>query len=172
MTDDIESFFAPYDSRLVFELALALDDLPSILDRYNVSVEQFEKLKKNTGFMKQVAAQRAEIREKGLSFREKAKAMAEDLLKTAYEIIHTPTTPSNVKADLIKWSAKVAGLEPTEKPDAGNGLPAIVEAIKKLSDGELELRVTQLVARQSQSAQTPAIDVTPRKEENDGNSID
>lgn len=155
--DEIDSYFAPFDHRLCFELALALDPLEVILERYNVSPAQFEKLKKTPAFMQRVVEYRAEIKAKGLSFREKAKIMAEDLLGTAYELIHHPSTPASVKADLLKAVVKFADLEPKDtKQSPEMFLPQIAAAIKGLSDGDLELRVTQIVAKKQQ-----AIDVTP-----------
>ncbi len=156
--DEIKTYFEPFDHRLCFELALALDDLPKILERYNVTPEQFEKLKKNPTFMQRVVDYRAEIKAKGLSFREKAKIMAEELLVTAYDLIHHPSTPAPVKADLIKYVTKAADLEPKPNPTAEQQyLPQIAESLKKLSDTELAARVAAIV----QKRQPQTIDVTP-----------
>ena len=135
---------------MAFELALALESPEDICKRYEVSPADFEKLRKQPAFMKQVVDYRAEIKEKGLTFRSKAKIMAEDLLNNAYEMINHPGVPANVKADLIKWVGKMADYEPKEAKNADmQFLPAVAATIQALSDGELELRVTQLVSRRA-----------------------
>ena len=144
------NYFAPWDHRMTYELALALDPVSEILARYHVTEKDFQRFRKQPAFMQQIVDYRAEIREKGLTFRAKAKIMAEDLLGTAYELIHSPATPANVKADLIKWTSKVAALDPQpnqHQQDSNQFLPAIASAIKQLSDGDLELRVMQLVSK-------------------------
>lgn len=144
------AFFDPWDHRFAFELAMALEPANEVCARYEVSEEQFEKLRKTPAFMKQVVDYRAEIKEKGLTFRGKAKIMSEDLLGTAYTMIHDPAIPANVKADLIKWVGKMADYEPKEqKNQEQQFLPAVAAAIKQLSDGDLELRVTQIVSRRA-----------------------
>ncbi len=156
--DEIASYYQPFDHRLCFELALALEPIPDILTRYNVSEKEFEKLKKLPAFMQRVVDYRVEIKEKGLTFREKARIMAEDLLGTAYEMVHHPTTPANVKSDLIKFVTKVADLEPKPNPTAEQQyLPQIAASLKQLSDTELAVRVMEIV----QKRQPQTIDVTP-----------
>ncbi len=135
---------------MAFELALGLDSPEVICERYEVSTEEFLKLRQQPAFMKQVVDYRAEIKDKGLTFRNKAKIMAEDLLTNAYDMINNPGVPANVKADLIKWVGKMADYEPKESKNADQSfLPAVAATIQALSDGELELRVTQLVSRRS-----------------------
>lgn len=146
-----------FDNRFVFELALALDPVETTLERYHVDLATYEAYLRNPAFQAQLQRFRNDIFEKGLSFREKSRAMAEDMLKTAYNLIHDKDVPATVKADLIKWVAKVADLEPkANKNEEQQFLPALAAAVKQLSDGDLELQVTQIVARKQQS-----IDVTP-----------
>ena len=63
------------------------------------------------------------MREKGLTFKLKARAQAEELLTTSYLLIHDPAVSPAVKADLIKSTVKWAGLEPknTEVSDGAAG---------------------------------------------------
>jgi hypothetical protein len=51
----------------------------------------------------------------GMSFRVKARIQSEALLETSWQLIHSNSTPAQVKADLIKHTHKVAGLEPKEQ---------------------------------------------------------
>jgi hypothetical protein len=63
------------------------------------------------------------VQEKGLTFKLKARAQAEELLTTSYLLIHDPAVSPAVKADLIKSTVKWAGLEPknTEVSDGAGG---------------------------------------------------
>ena len=63
-------------------------------------------------FLKKVESYRNEIREKGMTFKLKARAQAEELLTTSWTLIHNPDTSAAVKADLIKSTVKWGGLEP------------------------------------------------------------
>ena len=61
------------------------------------------------------------MQENGLSFKAKARAQAEDLLAHSYDLATDPLCSAAVRADLIKWTAKVAGLEPTTKDTEKTG---------------------------------------------------
>lgn len=64
---------------------------------------------------------RAEVRDKGLTFKLKARAQAEELLTTSWLLIHDPAVSPAVKADLIKSTVKWAGLEPKNEVTADTG---------------------------------------------------
>jgi hypothetical protein len=92
---------------------------------------------------------RDKLREEGFSFKVKAQAQAEQYLKEAWRLVHSPLTPANVRASLIQWTAKVAGLDnPTPQAQQG-ALPLMAEQLKNLPDGELEMRVMSIVLRNS-----------------------
>ena len=63
-------------------------------------------------FLKRVEHFRSEVQEKGITFKMKARAQAEELLTTSWALIHSPDVSAAVKADLIKSTVKWAGLEP------------------------------------------------------------
>jgi hypothetical protein len=69
-------------------------------------------------FLKKVGAFRDEIKDKGVTFKMKARSQAEELLKTSWVLIHSADVSAAVKADLIKSTVKWAGLEP--KGDTGD----------------------------------------------------
>lgn len=60
-----------------------------------------------------------ELQQNGYTFRMKAALQAEDLLQDAYLMAKSKHTPATVRADLIKWHAKVAALEPRDKEPGG-----------------------------------------------------
>lgn len=157
---------APYlafDHRMAFEIALGLDPLAEIVARYDLTPEQFARIAALPAFKQQIIAYRTEIKERGLSFKEKAKVMAEDLLGKTYDLIHHPGTSAAVKADLIKWVSKMAGHETPAQVEGGAYLPQIAAALKGLADGDLELRVTEIVKRRApeKEVEGAVLDATP-----------
>ena len=110
-----------WTDRFAFDFALALEGsgepIASLLQEHNVDPTDMDRLKKDPVFLKKVMEYRENIQQHGLTFRYKARAQAEDLLETSWNLIHHHDVSPAVKADLIKWTAKVAGLEP--KPTDG-----------------------------------------------------
>ena len=105
-----------WSDRFAFDIALRLegsgDDLDDILQRHNITALELLEINKDPLFLKRVASYRDDIRDKGVTFRMKARAQAEELLTTSWVLIHSPDVSAAVKADLIKSTVKWAGLEP------------------------------------------------------------
>lgn len=110
-----------FDPRMAYELALELDSPTEIMERYGVSEARARELISNPAFITTVKKYREEIVAGGVGFRLKAKMQAEDLLTHSYLLATDPEVPASVRADLIKWTAKVADLEPKEKKGEGQG---------------------------------------------------
>jgi hypothetical protein len=112
-----------FDPRLTFELALGLDDSGAIFARYGYDHEAAIKLIKQPVFQHVLKAYVDDVKENGLTYKNKAKLQAEVLLVDAFEIARDPEAPAAVRADLIKWHAKVADYEPKQNAPqaAGNG---------------------------------------------------
>lgn len=113
-----------WSDRLAFDTALLLEGsgetMDELLKRHNMPAENLLKFNKDTMFLKKVEAYRTEVRDKGLTFKLKARAQAEELLTTSWVLIHDPSTSPAVKADLIKATVKWGGLEPKgDQPEAG-----------------------------------------------------
>lgn len=113
-----------WSDRFAFDIALRLegsgDDLDEILQRHNIAAADLLEINQDPLFLKRVAAYRDDIRDKGVTFRMKARAQAEELLTTSWTLIHSPDVSAAVKADLIKSTVKWAGLEP-KGDDSGAG---------------------------------------------------
>jgi len=105
-----------WSDRLAMDMALLLEGsgetLQEIMDRHNIDVTDINRFNSDNVFLKKVESLRNEVRDKGLTFKMKARAQAEELLTTSWVLIHDPTTSPAVKADLIKSTVKWAGLEP------------------------------------------------------------
>ena len=108
-----------WPTTLPTEIALRTAPIREICQGYGISKEAYEALRTNPLFVAQVKNLAEELKkDKGLSFKLKAQLQSEELLKTSWKLIHSTNdqVPPNVKADLIKYTWKVAGLEP-EKTD-------------------------------------------------------
>lgn len=107
---------AGWTDRLAFEIALKLEGsgepIETILKAHDISPMQLTKFSKDPVFDSKVRAYRDEIQTKGLTFKLKAKAQAEELLTTSWALIHSIDVSPAVKADLIKSTVKWAGYEP------------------------------------------------------------
>ena len=135
-----------WSDRFAFDIALRLegsgDDLDDILQRHNVTGVELLEINRDPLFLKRVGAYRDDIRDKGVTFRMKARAQAEELLTTAWMLIHSPDVSAAVKADLIKSTVKWAGLEP-KGDDAGAGAAGGVRITINL--GNEHLGTTKLI---------------------------
>ena len=110
----VPALYRTNHERLACELALQMEDPSEIFARYRYTEDQAVALMESPAFSALLQRIVVEVRETGLSFRMKAKAISEELLPHALEMATDPLTSSAVRADLIKWSAKVAGNEPKE----------------------------------------------------------
>jgi hypothetical protein len=115
-----------WSDRLAFDVALLLEGsgetLQEVIARHNISTSDMLIHNSDPVFLKKVEHYRGEVRDKGMTFRLKARAQAEELLTTSWLLIHDPAVSPTVKADLIKSTVKWAGLEPKNDPVIdGNG---------------------------------------------------
>lgn len=121
--DSLPLHLTKWTDRLAFDVALCLEGsgetLDEIKDRHRIDANSLLVFNKDPVFLKRVEDYRNEVKEKGLTFRLKARAQAEELLTTSYMLIHDPGVSPAVKADLIKSTVKWAGLEPKNTDDAG-----------------------------------------------------
>jgi hypothetical protein len=99
---------------LPLELALGEQSKHDLLVEYGYTPESWEVLRANPTFQKAVKDAVEMLQREGMAFRVKAKMQSEALLETSWKLIHAKETPAVVKADLIKSTWKVAGLEPKE----------------------------------------------------------
>ena len=122
-----------WNDRFAFDLALLLEGsgekIDELLDRHEFDASDLLTFNKDTLFHKKVEAYREEVRTKGLTFRVKARAQAEELLKTSWLLIHDPVVSPAVKADLIKSTVKWAGLDTTPANEGQNGAGGVTITI-------------------------------------------
>ncbi len=120
-------FPTKWSDRLAFDTALMLEGsgetLQEVMTRHKITATDILGFNTDPVFLKKVEHYREEVREKGLTFKLKARAQAEELLTTSWMLIHDPAVSPAVKADLIKSTVKWGGLEPKNDTtvDAGAG---------------------------------------------------
>lgn len=110
-----------YPPTLPVEIALRTAPLPQICQAYNISHDEWLVLKDDPVFRADLAAAVELVKKDGMSFKLKAKMQSEELLKTSWKMIHSNNedVPASVRADLIKFTVRAAGLaEPAEKAGA------------------------------------------------------
>ena len=94
-----------WSDRLAFDVALMLEgsgeSLQEVVARHKIAATDILDYNKDPVFLKKVEHYQSEIKEKGLTFRLKARAQAEELLTTSYMLIHDPGVSPAVKADLM-----------------------------------------------------------------------
>lgn len=107
-----------YPPTLLVELALRSNPLNEILDSYNIGEDAWEVIRNDPAFIQDLARVVDQLKEDGAGFKTKAKLQAESLLQTSWKLIHDVLTPPAVKADMIKFTCKIAGYEPKAGADA------------------------------------------------------
>lgn len=116
--DNLPLKHTKWNDRLAFDVALTLEGsgetLQEVMARHNISANDILTFNADPVFLKKVEGYRNEVRDKGLTFKLKARAQAEELLTTSWLLIHDPAVSPAVKADLIKSTVKWAGLEPKD----------------------------------------------------------
>lgn len=100
---------------LPVELALRVHTPQELCEAYGISRQEWGRLCKDSGFRTQVARYVEMVKADGVSFRLKAQLQSEELLRTAWAMIHNPDTPANVRADLIKSTWRCAGLDASKE---------------------------------------------------------
>lgn len=98
---------------LPIEIALKTAPLHEIKAEYGYSDAEWDSLRHNPAFVRDLAQALETVKQDGMSFKLKAKLQAEELLKQSWRLIHGPSdeVPPSVKADLIKATMRWAGYD-------------------------------------------------------------
>lgn len=112
----------------------AADTQTDLCRRHNLSLDDLIALSQDPVFVSKVDEYKNELANNGTSFRLKARVQAEELLMTSWQLIHDPSTPSNVKADLIKSTVRWGDLEPAKSSSTEAGDQSGVKVIINFGD--------------------------------------
>lgn len=119
-----------WPATLPVEIALRVAPLKDICAAYDLSREDFEQLRQDPRFVEDVRLAVEMVKKEGMSFKLKARLQAEELLATSWKIIHSPgdTVPPAVRADLIKFTIRCAGLDASkDQAQAGSQAPLNIQ---------------------------------------------
>ena len=115
-----------WDPRMILDLAIGVDGLEEILERYDIAPAEYEILSKVPTFRRELAMTMRDVRENGVPFAAKAKVLAESYLTDIDEMISDSATPASTRLNAIQSVVRWGKLEPKkETNDAGNQGQAI-----------------------------------------------
>jgi hypothetical protein len=115
-----------WPAQLPVAIALGLEDIHSILSRFDISEERYELLKPVPAFRKAMAEAQRDVREQGHTFKLKCKGIAEDFLDSLYLELHNPRVGLSTKVDVFKYLTRIAGLEPqAQSAQQGGNAPQV-----------------------------------------------
>lgn len=100
-----------YPPTVPVEVALQTAPDDQIREAYGYTPLQWSALKRSDQFKRDLKETRDMLRTEGMSFRAKARLQAEELLATSWRMIHDNAMPATVRADLLKFTVRAAGLE-------------------------------------------------------------
>lgn len=102
-----------YPPTLPIELALRERPPKEILGEYGIDQAEWDRIRQEPRFIKALEQAVADMKRDGMGFKVKARLQAEELLKTRWNLIHSPNSavPPAVKADLIKSTMRWAGFD-------------------------------------------------------------
>jgi len=113
-----------YPPTFPIEIALRVAPIRTICESYGVAEEEWDRIRFEPLFLRDLKAAVELVQQEGMSFRIKAKLQAEELLKTSWRLIHDPVAPPNVKAALIQATMRWANYDTPAAVSAGAGGPA------------------------------------------------
>lgn len=106
---------------LPIELALKTASPAELQREYGYTDDEWEALPRNPVFMRELAGACELVRQEGMSFKLKAKLIAEENLKQVWKMIHADhaLVPAAVKGKLIELTARWAGFDPRNNGEEG-----------------------------------------------------
>ena len=115
---------APYHPNLVLDIALESHDLHDLLQKYDLSESDLDRLYELPQFKRELLNTRAELTQTGSAFRAHARVLAEAHLTTMNDLMSDPDTPVSQKVTIWQSLVKYASLEPVKADNAllGGGL--------------------------------------------------
>lgn len=107
---------------LPIELALKTATPEELRVEYGYTKQEWDELPRNVVFMRDLAAACELVRQEGMSFKLKAKLIAEENLKQVWKMVHDNSVnapPAAVKGKLIELVARWAGFDPRTNGSEG-----------------------------------------------------
>lgn len=111
---------------LPIELALKTASPREIQSEYGFCDEEWEQLRANPVFLKELAGACELVRQEGMSFKLKAKLIAEENLSEVFKLTRDKDCPHAVRGKLIELTARWAGFDPRTNGEDAAGSGALV----------------------------------------------
>ena len=116
---------------LLIELALKTASPREIQLEYGYCDEEWEALRTNAVFLKELAGACELVRQEGMSFKLKAKLIAEENLGEVFKLTRDKDCPHAVRGKLIELTARWAGFDPrTNGEDAAGGGALVANSLQ------------------------------------------
>jgi len=114
------------------ELAMREHSVQEVCEAYGIDKQEWHRIRQDPGFIVELSAAVDTLKKEGMSFRLKARIQATSLLQTSWNLIHAPLedVPANVKADLIKFTVRAAGLDASVEQKGNAQAKAIGNALQ------------------------------------------
>ena len=106
---------------LATEIALREQPVKDVCASYGIGLAEWQHIAANPIFVKELEIAVNSLKTEGMSFKIKARLQSEELLKESWKIIHDEDTPVTVKADLIKHTIRIAGLDASKEQAQSGG---------------------------------------------------
>lgn len=113
-----------YPETLAVEIAMRTSSTRAVCEAYGISEAEWDLIRADPTFLDDLQRAVDMLKEEGMSFKVRARLQASELLKTSWHMIHDPFAPHAVRADLIKFTVKAAGLDQSASvapPALGSG---------------------------------------------------
>jgi len=108
---------------LPIELALKTASPEELRVEYGYTPEEWEALPRNVVFMRDLAGACELVRQEGMSFKLKAKLIAEENLSEVFRLTRDKDCPHAVRGKLIELTARWAGYDDRVAAGSGTGGP-------------------------------------------------
>lgn len=133
-----------YAPGIVLDIALESHDLHDLLQKYDLTEQDLDRLYTLPQFKRELLNARAELTQTGSAFRAHARVMAEAHLVTMNDLMNDPDVPVSQKVTIWQSLVRYASLEPAKAENA-------------LIQGGINITIAGYAAL----PQGPVVDITP-----------
>jgi len=110
-----------YPATLPIEIAMRTSSTRAVCEAYGIAEEEWEQIRHDPTFLADLQRAVDMLKEEGMSFKVKARLQSEEILKSSWRLIHDPSTPPAVRADMMKATVRWAGYDSPATTQAAAG---------------------------------------------------
>ena len=116
-----KAVLTPWSRSFLAELAQDPENLMAVLGKHNIPFESYLEFKDTAAYRREYEEVKTTFKEEGITFKEKAKAVADLLLVDMVRLAKDPETPASVKAALFDKVTSLAGYQPKSNAQESTG---------------------------------------------------